>query len=183
MKFATQQAHAAKDDRTVNVSFFLNARGEQLERTTEVLLERVPLPPDHDTQKILPRLSRRFHLRDTADHDQHIFQLIHRNFRIHLGLWDEEHTTEECARFRHPKVGMVMQMVLFQSMNLGFKGECRCWAREQLERLGRGTDVFPGMAFINAHAAMDRFSGDVQDKVGLVPLRHRVVPVVRQIRT
>ncbi|RAH71869.1 uncharacterized protein BO66DRAFT_409972 [Aspergillus aculeatinus CBS 121060] len=68
MKFAYQHAQAARDDNIVIVSFFFNARGEQLERTTEgmyrslllqlmeavpnlqVLLDRVPLPPNHNSQ-------------------------------------------------------------------------------------------------------------------------------------
>ncbi|PYI25984.1 hypothetical protein BP00DRAFT_440335 [Aspergillus indologenus CBS 114.80] len=68
MRFAYQQAQATRNDNTVIVSFFFNARGEELERTTEgmyrslllqlmeavsglqVLLDRVPLPSNHDTQ-------------------------------------------------------------------------------------------------------------------------------------
>ncbi|PYI25982.1 hypothetical protein BP00DRAFT_79430 [Aspergillus indologenus CBS 114.80] len=117
----------------------------------------------------------------TEEREERIYVLIYRNLRIVQGLWGEEDVAEECARFRHPKVGMVMHMVLFQAMGLGCTAGWRSWARGRLERLGRAADVFRGTAFMNAHAAMDQFldremgQGDGE----LVSLGERVVPVVR----
>ncbi|PYI16397.1 hypothetical protein BO99DRAFT_445458 [Aspergillus violaceofuscus CBS 115571] len=117
----------------------------------------------------------------TEEREERIYALIYRNLRIVQGLWGEEDVAEECARFRQPKVGMVMHMVLFQAMGLGCTAEWRSWARGRLERLGRAADVFRGTAFMNAHAAMDQFLDREmgQGDGGLVSLGERVNPVVR----
>ncbi|KAB8228167.1 uncharacterized protein BDW43DRAFT_316146 [Aspergillus alliaceus] len=86
MKFVFQQTLTSKDGRDVNISFFFNARGEELEKTTPgmyrsllfQLLEFVP-----ELQVLLDELRSFKYPESYENHSWNIEILQH----IHLWLW------------------------------------------------------------------------------------------------